>query len=81
MQIYVTTRKNGFINGWYKKNPPENTKLIDANKSFVGNLDCIKIKEGEAVFDEGEYNKIQKENSTDEISNLKQAITALGGSV
>lgn len=82
-EIYVTTRDDGYINGWYNSKPPEDAQLIDSPENLKGNLDCIRIKEGKAVFDKEKYDEIQKgkENSTDEISNLKREVTALGGSV
>lgn len=82
-EIYVTTRDDGYINGWYNFKPPKYAQLIDSPENLKGNLDCIRIKEGKAVFDKEKYDEIKKEegNSTDEISNLKRAVTALGGSV
>ena len=81
--LYVTTDKNGYVNGWYNSKPPEDAQLINSPENLKGNLDCIKIEEGKAVFDKEKYDEIQKEegNSTDEISNLKREVTALGGSV
>lgn len=61
MKLYVTTGDDGFVDGWYSCYPPENAESVETSKKNAGNLDCIKIVDGQAVLDEEKRQKVQKE--------------------